>query len=233
MMFLSNVSDDDAAFQTNRSTWFPRSAVSSAFPLSAPSGGVGGHSICGVFGVGAAAVRHVQYRYTQCVLAKSGCSAMPSSPRSELLFTARSSAVAVTEPLTTRLICPVAFSVIRKSFAPRKAIVTGWFRFDTTVRTLRLLSKTTGPLCAVTSPPPEIISPARSTGAVIIAHRHARDLETNRPLWLSCIRDPPFSPAVWFAPRIRSDLTRPVECWRRATGKADAGDDPRRCHKLP
>src|SRR5262245_26040362 len=69
------------------------------------------------------------------------------------------------------------------------------------VRTLRLLWKTTGPLWAVAGLPAEIISQARSTGAITIAPRCARGVETSRALRISCIRDPPLRQRYRSRPR--------------------------------
>ena len=69
---------------------------------------------------------------------------MPRSPRSELELTGKSSTTATTTPLTTRLTCPEAFSVMKKSFGPKKAMQVGWFRPETAVVTLRVGSTSVG-----------------------------------------------------------------------------------------
>src|SRR5215216_3908107 len=91
----------------------------------------------------------VQYRYTPGLAGKSGCRAIPSSPRSDPEFTARSRTVPCTTPSTTRWTRPVAFSSTSMSLAARKARLVGWLKPSTTVRTPRLGSSITGPLdCA-------------------------------------------------------------------------------------
>src|SRR5262245_66642122 len=95
-------------------------------------------------GVGEVAVRQVQYRYTNGVVGKFGCRAMPSSPRSELLFTARSIAVLAIAPLTTCWTLPVAFSRTSISFGPMNARLVGWLNPDAAVRTSRRGSTTVG-----------------------------------------------------------------------------------------
>src|SRR4029450_1990584 len=84
------------------------------------------------------AVRQVQYRYTNGVVGRFGCSAMPSRPRSELLLTARSIAVPTVTPLTTCCTRPVFFSRTSMSLARRNAMLTGVVNPDAAVRTSRL-----------------------------------------------------------------------------------------------
>src|SRR5919197_419363 len=69
---------------------------------------------------------------------------IPSSPRSEKLFTGRVRTVWTT-PSTTCCTFPVAFSSTKKSFGPRKAMLVGWSRPETTVLTLRFGSTIVGP----------------------------------------------------------------------------------------
>ena len=75
---------------------------------------------------------------------KLGCRAMPSRPRSEAEFTGRSSTVVPTTPLVTRFTRPDAFSLIRKSSGPMKAMQVGCVRPSTTVATWRVLSVSDG-----------------------------------------------------------------------------------------
>src|SRR5712692_7055878 len=86
---------------------------------------------------------------------------MPSSPRSELLLTARSNTVLCTAPPTTRLTFPVLFSNTRKSSGPRKAMPVGSVRPETTVLTERFGSTMHGSelgqgISAVTTAVPEL-----------------------------------------------------------------------------
>src|SRR5207247_4674544 len=126
MMFLSNVSVLAPEFQTYRSTRFPSTGTSAMSLLTMPD------LLC------------VQYRYTPCVLLKFGCSAIPSSPRSDALLTGRLSTV-LALPLTTRWTVPAAFWSTKKSFDPRNAMLVGWSRPETTVLTDRLESSIIAP----------------------------------------------------------------------------------------
>src|SRR2546423_2439727 len=76
---------------------------------------------------------------------------MPRRPRSEALLTARSSTEPCTCPFFTRSTRPVGFSRIRKSSALMKAMLVGWFKPVTTVRTPRFVTVIEGPLlCGAT-----------------------------------------------------------------------------------
>src|SRR5207302_2102893 len=136
MRLRSNVSVDPS--QMNRSTRLPRRGTCEISAVSSPN--MESQS------APAAGPRHVQQRYTKPLFAKSGCSAMPSRPRSEAELTARSSTTPCSAPFTTRLTWPVLFSSTRKSFGPRNAMPVGWVRPDTTVRTERFGSSIRGPV---------------------------------------------------------------------------------------
>src|SRR5437762_2924261 len=72
---------------------------------------------------------------------------MPKPPRSDALFTARSSGGGLcTAPLITRCTLPVFFSKMKKSLLPMKAMLVGCERPATTVRTDRFGSVREGPL---------------------------------------------------------------------------------------
>src|SRR4051812_1659903 len=92
--------------------------------VSAPSAGVSGHSVAvgtNGFEAGGGGAWHVQYRYTPGLPGKSGCSAMPRSPRSDAELTARSSTVLWTAPFTTcaaQIVC----KIIGAGFVQRTSI---------------------------------------------------------------------------------------------------------------
>jgi hypothetical protein len=75
---------------------------------------------------------------------------MPSSPRSEELFTAKSRTVELTTPSITLFTCPVFFSSTSMSLAPRNAMLTGVVSPVTTARTSSVGTSMVGvPDCAI------------------------------------------------------------------------------------
>jgi hypothetical protein len=132
MMLRSKVSVE--LLQRNRSTRLASRSTAVLLLLSAP------------------VLLSLQNRYTNPLLAKFGCSAIPSSPRSEFELTLRSSTGAAwTVPPTTRLTRPLAFSSTSASPGAMNAIETGWLRPEAAVRTPRLGSTTSG-ACASALP---------------------------------------------------------------------------------
>ena len=127
MRFRSNV-ERRVPFQTNRSTRLPSSGTSRITSESAPSSGVSAHGI-------ERREERIRRRRREpcssrrgrrsCSARNSGWSAMPSSPRSEKLFTPRSSTVAPIVPFWTRRTWPVIFSMTNHSVFDRNATPIG------------------------------------------------------------------------------------------------------------
>src|SRR5688572_19906585 len=148
-MFRSNVSE--VPFHVNRSMRLPSSGAASVSSVYAPRKGAPLHSVSvGANGasIGGGGAMQLQNRYTNPFVAKPGCSAMPSRPRSDAKLTPRSSTVEVTTPFMTRWTLPVFFSMTNQSFAPGNAMPIGVTRPVTAVRTDRFGSTTCGPDCA-------------------------------------------------------------------------------------
>ena len=87
---------------------------------------------------------------------------MPRRPRSDALFTARSRTVLCTVPFTTRWTLPVAFSSTNMSLGPMNAMLIGWSRPETAVRTARSGSTTLG---AASARPGRTSTAARASGS--------------------------------------------------------------------
>jgi hypothetical protein len=165
--------------QTKRSTRFPSSGTSRISPVSGANMFASEHSrSSGKNGsAGGAVLRQVQYRYTPGFRGKSGCSAMPSSPRSEFLFTPRSRTVPATTPSTTRCTLPVSFSITSMSFCARNARPIGRSNPEATVRTRRFGSSICG--AAPWARAPSWTTSATATGPVT---QHIRFNKTRRRL---------------------------------------------------